>query len=172
MRKIVALSVALAFALAGSPLASGAPLAAMQHGTLAAARHSPHCWRARRFGGRAFHTLRVYANLDLSVTQRKQMRGLARATFRQLHTQRLALQQKRAAFARATPGSAQYQAAVNDWAHAAAALTLASVQDRAAQRTRIYALLTPAQRTQLATLIAARQERVEWKRDHRPTRAS
>ncbi len=107
-----------------------------------------------------------FRQLDLTPAQRASIHGFAKAGFQQLRPELLALRQNRAAFNRAVPGSAAYQAAANDLAHAEANAALARALRRADLRSQAYRILTPAQRTQLATLQAQRRERRDWRREH------
>lgn len=138
-----------------APTAPPAP-GSMQH----FAHHAGAYWRGHR-------SMALFRQLDLTQAQRASIRDFAKAGFQQAHPEMLALRQKRAAFESAVPGTAAYQAASNDLAHAEANAALARALRRSDLRSRIYQLLTPAQRAQLATLQAQRQERRDWRRSHR-----
>lgn len=117
-----------------------------------------------RHGGPLREELR---QLDLSQMQKAGIKQIVDAARPQMRAQREALHTQRKAFDTATPGSAAYQNAAANLAEAEAGAARARVQQQAALRTQIYALLTDAQKSQLANLIAQREARVEqWKANH------
>ncbi len=152
MRKTVLVSAVLAAA------AGCAPFAFAQQDAPAPAP----AWHGHRHA--AMMGDHVYDKLNLTDAQRADIRQLTRQSIEQMKPQMQALHQKREAFEAALPGSAGYQAAANDLAQAEADAARARVLQRADLRARIYNVLTPAQRTQLANLRAQRMARVQqWK---------
>jgi Spy/CpxP family protein refolding chaperone len=74
------------------------------------------------------------------------------------------LRQQRSAFEAMTPNQVGYQAAAASLAQAEGQATQARVQQKANLRAQIYAVLTPAQQAQAATLKAqAQSRRAKWK---------
>lgn len=164
MHKLTVSAAVAAALIAGA--AAAAPPASAAPG--AAAPRTDHAWNhgmhRGRHGDRWMRTLR---ELDLSDAQRSSIRELVRQDFQQSRPEMVALRQKRAAFEAATPGTAEYQAAANDLGHAQANAALARMLHRADLRAKVYQLLTPDQRTQLATIRTQRQERRQWEQSHR-----
>lgn len=101
--------------------------------------------------------------LNLTDAQRASIRDLVKNSFAQNKTQRDALRQQRQAFESMTPDQVGYQAAAAKLAQAEAAATQNRVQQRAQLKAQIYALLTPQQKAQWATLKQEReQRRQQW----------
>jgi len=146
MRKNIILALALASAVALAPFA----IAAAQDG-------GPH-------GGHAHHgAFAAYSKLNLTDAQKASIKQIIQTAKAQNKPQREALRQQREAFAAMTPNSSGYQAAATSLAQAEGAATVARVQQRAAIRAQIYALLTSAQQSQLASIKAERQaRRQQW----------
>ncbi|WP_130618330.1 Spy/CpxP family protein refolding chaperone [Dyella amyloliquefaciens] len=144
MRKNLTLALAMASALALAPFAIAA--AAGQDG----GPHGGH-------GGHAFAG--EYSKLNLSDTQKANIKQIMQNAFSQTKTQRQNLRQQREAFEQMAPNASGYQAAATALAQAEGAAATARVQQRAAIRAQVYAVLTPAQQAQLATLKAERQAR-------------
>lgn len=161
-KALVSLSVAIAATVMGAPAGAATPAAPP------ARQNAP--WAGGH--GQRHHAMGVLRQLDLSQAQRASIRGYAKDGFQQARPEMAALRAKRAAFANAVPGTAAYQAAANDLAHAEANAALARTLRQSDLRSKIYQILTPAQRTQLATLQAQRRERQEWRRSHRQPAAS
>lgn len=138
---------------AALPVANGQP--SMDHGQ----HQTGQRWHGHR-------SMELFRQLDLSEAQRASIRTFARENFRQMRPELAALRQKRMAFDDAVPGTAEYQAAANDLAHAEANAALARVLHKSDLRSKIYQTLTPAQKVQLATLRAQRKERRDWHRTH------
>lgn len=111
--------------------------------------HGPHR------GGPFMHELR---DLDLSDSQREQIRGFFKSQREQDKTDRKAQFELRRSFELATPGTAQYQTLTTQLADAEAAEARNRVQQMASLRTQVYGVLTPAQRTELAEELAKRPE--------------
>lgn len=150
MRKIHLLSAAVVAALACAPLAfaqQAAPAGHWHHGVA--------------MGGH------MYDQLNLSDAQRTQIKQLTRQTFAQAKPQMQALRQARQAFESATPGTADYQTAASNLAEAEADAARTRTTNRANLRAQIYQLLTPEQRTQLASLQAEHKaQKQQWRESH------
>lgn len=146
MRKNLTLALAMASALALAPFAIAA--AAGQDG----GPHGGH-------GGHGHEFAAEYAKLNLSDAQKANIKQIMQNAFSQTKTQRQNLRQQREAFEQMAPTASGYQAAATALAQAEGAAATARVQQRAAIRAQIYAVLTPAQQAQLATLKAERQAR-------------
>lgn len=148
MRKTL-LSIIAAATIGGSTLALAAGGGGMEPG-----RHGHH----------AATMMHALDKLNISDAQRDQIKQLAKQSFEQLKPQMQALRQQREAFEAMDPTAAGYQAAANNLADAEANLVHARVLQRASLRAQIYNLLTPSQRSQLATMRAQRQaRRQQWK---------
>lgn len=126
-------------------IAAAAPLHAI-------AQDGPPYGGHDRHGGPFLHELR---ELNLSDAQRQTIHGYletardsARAEFRTLHS-------LRRAFDTAIPGSSSYATAVAQLADAEAKAASERVQKMAALRGQIYAVLTDAQKSLLASKLAA-----------------
>lgn len=102
-------------------------------------------------GGPFLHELR---DLDLSEAQRTQIRGLFEARRDAGRVSLDALRDLHRRFDLAIPGSAAYGTLTTQLADAESAAVRDRVQAAAELRTQVYALLTPAQRQQLATELA------------------
>jgi Spy/CpxP family protein refolding chaperone len=98
--------------------------------------------------------LRDLHQLNLSDAQKSQIRDLVKTDRENMKTQFQTLRQQHLAFERAVPGSADFETAASVLAQAAAAAAQTRVQTAADLHTKIYALLTDAQKSQLATLLA------------------
>lgn len=103
----------------------------------------------------------LFSQLGLTDSQRASVRQLMRQNFQQALPEIQSLRQKRMAFDNATPGTSQFQSAANDLAQAESTASHAQVLRQADLRTKIYNLLTPEQRTKLASLIQQRQQAVQ-----------
>lgn len=151
MRKNLLLGLALASAVTLTTVA----VAAGQDG-------GPHGgWHGR--GGH--HGMMMgMQKLNLTDAQKASIKQIMKTSFSQNKTQFQALRQQRAAFAAMTPDQVGYQAAASSLAQAEGAATQQRVTQRAAIRAQVYALLTSAQKQQLAQMKADRQARIEqWK---------
>ncbi len=112
-------------------------------------------------GMTAMHEL---GKLNLSDAQRDNIKQLAKQSFGQIKPQMEALRQQRQAFESMEPTASGYQTAANNLATAEANLARARVLASASLRAQIYNVLTPAQRSQLATMQVQRQARMQqWK---------
>lgn len=165
MSKSLHVSISLAAAIAFSSLAFAAtgaqtdtttpPSSAvpMQHGKWHGMHH-------RRGMG-------VLDKLDLTDTQRDNIRQMMHQSFTQARPEMQALREKREAFAAATPGSSDYQAAANELATAEANAARERITREAALRTKVYGTLTAKQRTELAKLRTEHKARMrQWKSEH------
>ena len=115
-------------------------------------------------GGFLMHELKA---LNLSDSQKASVKTLLQNAHQQLKPQFEAVRTQREALDAATPGTAAYNNAASALASAASAAAGARVQQGAELRTQIYALLTDAQKQQLATLQAQHQAKVaQWKAQH------
>jgi Spy/CpxP family protein refolding chaperone len=102
--------------------------------------------------------------LNLSDAQKASVKRIMSTSRQQNKTQWQALRQQRDAFEAMTPNQVGYQAAAASLAQAEGQATQARVQQKANLRAQIYALLTPAQQAQAATLKAqAQARRAKWK---------
>jgi Spy/CpxP family protein refolding chaperone len=102
----------------------------------------------------------ILEELNLTAAQQSSIRQTMQQNFQQLRPQMQTVNQKRQAFENATPGSSGYQSAVNDLAQAEADFAKAQTLREGAVRTKVYELLTPAQRSKLKDLIAEQKARV------------
>ena len=103
----------------------------------------------------------LFSQLGLTDAQRSSVRQLMQQNFQQARPEIQSLRQKRLAFDNATPGTSQFQSAANDLAQAESTAAHAQVLRQADLRTKIYNLLTSAQRTKLASLIQQRQQQMQ-----------
>jgi periplasmic protein CpxP/Spy len=154
MRKHTLLGLALASALAiGTTVAMAAPDAG-------GPGSSDHGWHGHRGHGQ----MMMLHKLNLSDAQKASIKQIVSTNREQNKGQRQALRQQRAAFESMTPNQVGYQAAAASLAQAEGQATQARVQQMANLRAQIYAVLTPAQQAQAATLKAqAQARRAQWK---------
>lgn len=149
MRKPLILGLALTSALALGTIAVAAPMG-----------HDG--WRHGH--GHGHHGMFAMHKLNLSDAQKASIKRIVKNSFASSRAQRQAVFQQRKAFESLTPDQAGYQAAAASLAQAEADATKARVEQRANVRAQIYALLTSAQKMQLASMKAQReQRRQEWK---------
>ncbi len=154
MRKHTLLGLALA-----SALAIGTTVAVAAHGA-GDAGSSDHGWHGHRGHGQ----MMMLHKLNLSDAQKASIKQIVSTNREQNKGQRQALRQQRAAFESMTPNQVGYQAAAASLAQAEGQATKARVQQMANLRAQIYAVLTPAQQAQAATLKAqAQARRAQWK---------
>lgn len=150
MRKTYLLSAALVTVLGCAPLAF-----AQQAG------HAGHGHHGMAMGGH------MYDQLNLSDAQRTQIKQLTQQNFAQAKPQMQALRQARDAFESAAPGTAGYQTAASNLAEAEADAARTRTTNRANLRAQVYQVLTPAQRTQLASLRAEHKTQMQqWRESH------
>lgn len=151
---------ALAAAIALSPFAMAAAAPAQSSpSTSSAAPQAPE----RRS---------ILEELDLTATQQSSIRETMQQNFQQLRPQMQAVTQKRQAFENATPGGSGYQSAVDDLAQAEADFAKARTLREGAVRSKVYGVLTPAQRTKLKELIAEQKARVAKMRQAAPAQGA
>ena len=157
MRNLLTRSTVLAAALACSPLAfaAGPQQAAAPQGSAAP-------------NAQAQRAPNLFDELGLTDKQRASVRQAMQENFQQARPQLETLNQKRAAFNNATPGSSQFQAAANDLAQTESTAAHDEVLRQAALRTKIYNLLTSEQRTKLATLRAQAEQRARQQQQAAP----
>jgi Spy/CpxP family protein refolding chaperone len=153
MRKTITLGfiLASALAIAGTAFAAG--------GDHDGGRH---------FGGhgpRGHHGMHeAFAKLNLTDAQKASIKQIFETSRGQNKDQWKALRTQREAFEQMTPDQVGYQAAAARLAQAEGQATQARVEQRAKVQAQIYAVLTPAQKAQLATMRAQREARREqWK---------
>ncbi|HWY24408.1 MAG TPA: Spy/CpxP family protein refolding chaperone, partial [Nevskia sp.] len=121
-------------------------------------------WHHHHRGGAMMHELK---ELNLSDSQKASIKTLFKTSHEQFKPQFEALRTQHQAFAAATPGSPEFQSATSSLAQAASSAASARVQQEAELRTQVYALLTDAQKQQLATLQAQHQAKMaEWQARH------
>ncbi len=153
MRKTTSLGFILASALA---LTGAAHAASGDHGG------------GRQFGDhghRDHHGMHeAFAKLNLTDAQKASIKQITQAARAQNKDQWQALRTQRQAFEQMTPDQVGYQAAAARLAQAEGQATQARIEQRAKLETQIYAVLTPAQKAQLATLRSQREARhKQWK---------
>lgn len=162
---LIAAAVALApLALAAPPPSAPAapPMGAMHMGAM----HHGEGQRGGHWRGDE-HSMRMLDQLDLSTSQRDNIRKWMQQERADARPEQAALMQKRTAFADATPGTSQYNTATSELVKAESQAAEARVTRQAALRAKIYAELTPAQRTKLAGLHQARQQKMQqWRKSH------
>ena len=159
MRKTLLLSAALVAVLGCAPLAFAQQTDASQTG----AAPTDHAWHHHH----GMMGSQMYDQLNLSDAQRAQIKQLTEQNFAQAKPQMQALRQARKAFEAAAPGSADYQTAASNLAEAEADVARTRTTNRANLRAQIYQLLTPEQRTQLASLQAERKaQKQQWRESH------
>jgi Spy/CpxP family protein refolding chaperone len=150
--------------LACAPLAFAAvpPASSAQPGSSAQSmHHGDGHMRDHRMG------MGMLDQLNLTDAQHTSIRELRQQSFTAARPAMQTLRQQRMAFERATPGSADYQTAANTLAQAEADAAHAQVLREADLRSKIYNVLTPAQRTQLASLKEQRKARMQkWREAH------
>ena len=104
------------------------------------------------------------AKLNLTDAQRASVKTIVGNNRVQNKAQYQALRQQRDAFRSMTPDQVGYQAAAARLAQAEGNATQARVQQKANVAAQIYAVLTPTQKAQMATMRTQRQARREqWK---------
>ena len=106
-------------------------------------------------GGPYMHELR---ELDLSDAQRAQIKGFFETGREQGKASREAMFQLHRSYDLAVPGSKEFSSLTTRLADAEAAEARDRVTRMAELRTQVYGVLTPEQRTQLATELAKRPE--------------
>ncbi|HET7931428.1 MAG TPA: Spy/CpxP family protein refolding chaperone, partial [Rhodanobacteraceae bacterium] len=108
----------------------------------------------------------ILDQLELTDSQRTRIQQLQQSSMEKERSFMQTLRQKQEAFSNETPGGSGYQSAANALATAEANAARAHVLTEAAFRADVYHLLTPEQRTKLATLTAQQKARVEqWRKE-------
>lgn len=149
MHKSITLSLALVAALGGSALAFAGSDMDGGHG-----RHDHHGMS---------EGMHAYGKLNLSDAQRASIKQMAQSSFASAKPGFETLRQQQKTFEAMDPTTSGYQAATRNLAEAEANATREKVIRRAALRAQIYGILTPAQRTQLASMRAQREARhAQW----------
>jgi len=150
MRKSLTLSLVLASAMALTTLA-------------VSAQQGPGGWHGGHGGGHGHGQFMALSKLNLTTAQQTSIKQIVQTSFAQNKTQRQALHQQREAFEAMTPDQVGYQAAAASLAQAEGAATTQRVQQRAAIRAQIYAVLTTQQKAQYATLKTQQEARkAQW----------
>ena len=129
---------------------------------LALAQQADHAWHGHHGMAMGGH---MFDQLGLSDAQRAQIKQLTRQAFAQAKPQMQALRQARQAFESAAPGTAGYQTAASNLAEAEADAARTRATNRANLRAQIYQVLTPAQRTQFASLRAQHRAEAKQRRE-------
>lgn len=106
-------------------------------------------------GGLYMHELR---DLDLTEAQRTQIKGFFGAGREQGKASREAMLQLHRSYDLAVPGSKEFSTLTSQLADAEASEARERVQKMAELRTQVYGVLTPDQRSKLATELADRPE--------------
>jgi Spy/CpxP family protein refolding chaperone len=116
-------------------------------------------------GHRGHHGMhQAFARLNLSDAQKTSIKQITQASREQNKDQWQALRTQREAFEQMTPDQVGYQAAAARLAQAEGQATQARIEQRAKVKAQVYAVLTPAQKAQLATMRSEREARREqWK---------
>lgn len=171
MRHSLLSSTALIAALACAPLAfAAAPPASAPAGSTGAAaqQHWNHHDRGHmRRGHMGKRGMDMLHKLDLTDAQRTQIKAIRKEGWTQSRTSMQTLRQQRMAYEHATPGTSAYQTAVDSLAQAASSAAHARIVNAADQRTKIYNVLTPEQRTKLASMRSERKARMQkWHTEH------
>jgi protein CpxP len=150
MRKSLTLSLVLASAMALTTLA-------------VSAQQGPGGWHGGHGGGHGHGQFMALSKLNLTTAQQTSIKQIVQTSFAQNKTQRQALHQQREAFEAMTPDQVGYQAAAASLAQAEGAATTQRVQQRAAIRAQIYAVLTTQQKAQYATMKTQQEARkAQW----------
>ncbi len=153
MRKHITLGLILTSAMTLATLAVAAPGPAGQEAGMHHGRYS-HSRGGMDMG---------LGKLDLTDAQRASIKQIVKTSFAQNKTQWQALRQQRSAFESMTPDQVGYQAAAASLAQAEADATRVRVQQKANVRAQIYAVLTPAQKVQMASMKQQKQaRRQQW----------
>lgn len=121
-------------------------------------------------GGREGHRggeMHMLRKLDLTDAQKASINQTVQAARDQNKPQREALRQQRDAFEAMNPNQTSYQAAATRLAQAEGQATQQRVEAGADLRTRIYAMLTPTQQAQMATLKTQAQSRRQQRQQSR-----
>jgi len=115
----------------------------------------PHEWNGHHRPMPPF--ARALHQVGLTDAQKTQIHDLMKASHQSMREQFQSLKQAHDAFDRAVPGTSDFSTAQTNLAQAEAAAAQAHVQQEADLHTKIYALLTDAQKSQLATVLTQLQ---------------
>ncbi len=163
MRTFPTRTALFAALLACAPLAFAATPAPANSASTGSSAQSMHHGGEHMRG----HRMGLLDQLNLTEAQHASIRELQQQSFAAARPAMQALREQRIAFERATPGSADYQTAANALAQAESTAVHARVLREADLRSKIYNVLTPAQRTQLASLKQQREAKQEgWRKAH------
>ena len=148
MHKNIPLGLVLASAMAITTLAMAAPSSGHPHGGWHSHGHAQFM---------------AFKKLGLTDAQRSSIKQIMKASFAANRTQRKALAQQRTAFETMTPDQVGYQAAASNLAQVKGDAMRTRVLQQANVRAQVYAVLTPTQKAELATLQTQRQvRRQQW----------
>jgi len=145
--------------LAGSLVAGGALLAgaaafgvasAADDATSSAAATAPSATRGQHGWGPG----RIYAKLNLTAEQQASIKAIYTAAKPQMQSLHATLKANHLKMSQTTPDDPNYASVVAEVAQSNAALASQRTTQSSEITAQIYALLTPAQKTQLATLEA------------------
>lgn len=116
-------------------------------------------------GHRGHHGMHeAFAKLNLTDAQKASIKQITQANRAQHKDQWQALRTQREAFEQMTPDQVGYQAAATRLAQLEGKAIQARIEQRAKVKAQVYAVLTPAQKAQLATMRSEREARREqWK---------
>lgn len=128
-----------------------------------AAQPGPHGGWGGHHGGQ-FGMMSMH-KLKLSDAQKASIKQIMKSRFGpDSKTQWEALRKQRTAFQALKPNDPNYQSSANALAQAEGAAASARVKQMAEVRAKIYAVLTPSQQAEMATMKAQRQaRRQQWK---------
>lgn len=162
MRKTILRGTLLAAAIGCAPLA----LAATPQQPSTASSSAMH-QRAMHKHAMQSHGMGMVAGLELTDAQRAKIRELVQQNIREGRADLQPMRPTRRAFYDATPGSSDFTAATDKLASAAANQASKRVHREAALRTKIYGVLTPAQRTKFAALRKQHEQQMQQQRQQR-----
>jgi periplasmic protein CpxP/Spy len=155
--------------VAGSLLASGALLAAGAGLSLAAAADDPSTATQPADHGPGhpgFHRDQLFSKLNLTAEQQASIKAIMTAAKPQMKTLHQQMHANHLKLTQTKPDDPNYGNVVAEVAQANATLASQRTTQGAEIKAQIYAVLTPAQKTQLATLQAQREARWEANPHH------
>lgn len=120
----------------------------------------------------AEHPQSLLDQLNLTDAQKTSIRNLLVQNMQQARTEMQTLRPKEQAFTNAKPGTSEYRTATTELATAESTAAHAQVLRQAQLREGIYNVLTPDQRTKLASLRAQREAQIEKMRQQRAQQQS
>jgi Spy/CpxP family protein refolding chaperone len=161
MRKHISLGFILASALAATTVAIAAPSGQ----NAAPDAGQSHGWHGHGHHGDRGDRGMGLDKLNLTDAQKASVKQIMHGSMSQNKSQRDALRQQRDAFHSMTPDQVGYQAAATRMAQAEGDAMQQRVLQRATIEAKIYAVLTPTQKAQLATMKTQREARkAQWKK--------